>query len=84
MVRWLVNFIDYPLVCKISTVKTLALRYNSGTSLTIVINDKNAIGLCCKNPLSNWKLNISVCFKLLQKLGHKCICLTLNRSRTSY
>ena len=41
---------DKHLACKTSTVKTLALIYNSGTALTIVINDKNAIG--CRNPIS--------------------------------
>ena len=45
MISFVVFYHDCPLACKIYTVKTLALRCNSGTSLTIVMNDKNAI--CC-------------------------------------
>ena len=36
-------------------LQTLALRYNSGILLSIVINDKNAI--CCMKPVSNWKFD---------------------------
>ena len=54
-VKLMVFLHDYPLACKIPTVKTLALRYNSGILLTIVINDKNAI--CCIKPISNWKFD---------------------------
>ena len=58
---------------------TLALRYNSGTSLAIVINDKNVIR--CRKIVTNWKFGVYYDFLSdAPKLVHKCICLTLNRS----